>query len=112
MIGRRKFEVLKYPGSYIDGRWLTTNVTPTISTIYASLHPISDNELQSLDEGRRTQSNFKLISNSQLSVGKIGESNPDIIRFDNGEVYEVVKCDRWMNGILMHYRIIISKVEQ
>jgi hypothetical protein len=80
-------------------------------TIKASVQPLSANELQTLDEGRRSQTVYRLISKTPLTSVVINEQNPDLVRIGNVD-FEVFQCDPWQNGLCNHYSILVSKAVQ
>jgi hypothetical protein len=111
MLGRKLYTIRRYSGNYVNGNWVR-NPVPVVFTIYASVQPLKANELQTLDEGRRTSTILKLISNSPLQVADVTDTvNSDIITI-NGIPYEAVQCNPWQNGIINHYSIFIDKAKQ
>ena len=113
MLGRKLITVNRFAGSFVLGKWVVSNPTaPTVFTILASVQPLNDNEMQSLDEGRRDASNFKLISSTNLNSVEVAQNNPDKVILFGTEVFEVVQCKRFQSGIISHYNMIVSKAKQ
>jgi hypothetical protein len=66
--------------------------------------------MQLLPEGRRQTEAYRLYSETKLIAAnsKTGV-NADLVEYESAD-YEVLSVDRWKNGILPHYKIVIVKV--
>ncbi len=115
-LGRRTLQGRRPGGAYDDdGRWQET-AAGTFS-FEASVQPLSPRELKSLPEGRRASANFRLYTDYALrTVDDKNAKNPDrviiIDRAGFNRMYEVISVEDWGNGIIPHYKAIISLMEQ
>lgn len=105
---RRPLTVTRYPaGSFIQGVW--AQGTPSSVSIQASVQPTSPHDLQRLPEGRRESVSYTLFSDEQLFTAQQGEGqNSDQVTLD-GDLFEVVSCEKWQNGIVSHYKSIVQR---
>lgn len=109
------FDALRQPivakrppnGSYVDGVYVQGEPV-TIPNVRASIQPASSDDLQTLDENRRTQATFRLYTETKLREALEGVHNPDIVTIDS-EDYEVVKVFPWKNNILPHYKVLVQR---
>lgn len=95
----------KATGTIIDGIFTEGATTPT--NIMASIQPIKPHEVEQLPEGRRDSQSYWLFTDIALNM--ITSSNPNLVTIA-GEDYEVFKVEPWQNGILNHYKCLVSKV--
>ena len=94
-------------GEYINGIWV--DLTPTTTfTIWASVQPIKEQELESLPEGLRTSDVFKMYTNTHLLTAREDIKNPDEVDL-YGERYLVADVEIWGNTQLSHYKILVIK---
>jgi hypothetical protein len=108
-LGRRPVQGYRVSGSYVDGRW--TPAAPQPITVVASVQPLRGKELESLPEGRRQASAFKVYTDFALrTVDDKGTKMPDQLVVD-GLKYEVIKVYPFQSGIRSHYKGIISLME-
>jgi len=99
------------PGYYNEsGKWIEPQ--PTSFTIKGTLQPLSPEEIRLLPEGRRTSESYNIFSKTELKLSSIeNKTNPDIVLI-NGVKFEVIKVNKWTNGIIDHYHIIIVKIDE
>ena len=92
---------VKTPGAItlVNGR--ASQAAPTLSTIQASVQPLTMHQMQSLPEGRRNSKSFTIFTDTNL--GMITDKNPPIVTIENEE-YEIWKKASWQNGIINHYQ--------
>lgn len=111
MLGRKSFMVTRVkPGSYVNGRWVEESTIPF--EIKASKQPVSVNDLQSLEEGRRSSATYKFYTDTELFTADVTTGrNADKIEI-NSVMHEVIKVDPFLSGIISHYRVIVAKVAQ
>ena len=105
MIPRKLLVCYTLHGEYTNG-YYHENILSTFS-VFASIQPLSDREMQSLPEGRRNKETYKLFSFSLLNT--VEEQNRDVVII-NGETFEVIKRGTWKNGIIDHYTYIVVKI--
>lgn len=120
-LGRRPLSCVR-PGGSLDtetGRWSESSSAPF--TIQGSVQPLKGRELEALPEGRRAGSNFKIYTDTRLrTVDDKAQKNPDRLTFrvpahDSTApllTYEVIQVFEWQNGIVPHYKAIVSLLEQ
>jgi hypothetical protein len=98
-------------GQYVDGVYTTLGELETFY-IYANCQPASERDLEALPEGRRNNDSYVLFTDTLLRTAEVtGPNNPDIVELF-GEDFEVLGVGRWLNGLLSHYRIFVSKKVQ
>jgi len=81
-------------GSYVNGRW--TGPAPVVTDFFASIQPLTDAEMLSLPEGRRTRRYVKCYTNTLL---RIASQNPPIVAdqvFFDGNWFEVEVVETWI----------------
>lgn len=90
-------------------------------TIQASVQPMRGKDLLSLPEGRRASASFRLYTDFRLrTVDDKAQQNPDRVTFRIPahdltaplRTYEVIHVDDWQNGIVSHYKAVVSLLEQ
>lgn len=79
--------------------------------ITASVQPAGSKELQALPEGRRASQAFRLYTSTELFTASVGGRNADRVTLFGSE-FEVVAVDVWQNGIMPHYKVIVSRVAE
>lgn len=107
MLPRRKLEfkrVLK--GEYVNGVWVDGK--PITLWIHASVQSLTAKQMQSLPEGRRQMQSFTLFASIPLRTAEQNGNQADIVIID-GDQYEVVAVEHWNNGILPHYKIVVTR---
>lgn len=115
-LGRRPVTGVRPSGAYdAQGRWQESAVA-TLS-FEASVQPLSARELRSLPEGRKAEASFRLYTDYALrTVDEKGGKNPDRVklkdRSGNERLYEVISVEDWGNGIVSHYKVVVSLMEQ
>ncbi len=82
----------------------------TSFNIRASVQPLTPEEMQLLPEGRRQTEGYRLYTDTRLIAAnsKTGV-NADLVEYEGAD-YEVFAVDRWKNGILPHYKVLVAKV--
>jgi hypothetical protein len=118
-LGRRPISCLRPAGTYdAHGRWEEGAGKPF--TIEASVQPIRPRDLLSLPEGRRASAAFRLYTDYRLrTVDDKAAANPDRVTFRVPSydataplrTYEVIAVEEWQNGIVPHYKAIVSLLE-
>lgn len=109
MIPRKRIHLIRPEGGTRDpdtGKWIPG--TPKKFDIFASVHPLTPYEMQSLPEGRRARAAYTLISDSHLQT--VTDDNPDMVQID-GVTFEVLSVAASQNGIINHYECVVSKME-
>lgn len=120
-LGRRALSCIRPGGAYdsVSGKWVEATAVPF--TIEGSVQPLRARELNSLPEGRRATSAFRIYTDTRLrTVDDKAQSNPDRLTFrvpsyDSTapmRTYEVISVEEWQNGIVPHYKAIVSLLEQ
>lgn len=94
-------------GSYINGRW-TGEVVGTAYTITGSWQPASQTDVLTLPEGRRERAAYRIYTSSFFNSLQQNQ-NPDRVSMD-GKTYEVYAREDWKNGLLSHYKYIVTEV--
>ena len=108
MIPRKKLKYKRVlPGEYVDGVWVEGRMLDLFFT--ASVQPTTPKQMQSLPEGRRNVASFSLYTNTELRTAEQHSHQADIVVLDDGE-YEVSAVERWNNGIIPHFVLIVTKV--
>lgn len=63
-----------------------------------------------LPEGRRQTEAFRLYTETRLIAANDNTGvNADLVEYEGAD-YEVLSVDRWKNGILPHYKIVVVKL--
>jgi hypothetical protein len=119
-LGRRTLSCVRPGGAYdTNGRWTEGSSAPF--TIEGSVQPIRARDLESLPEGRRAGAAFRVYTDTRLrTVDDKAQKNPDrltfrVPSFDTTApllTYEVIAVFEWQNGIVPHYKAIVSLLEQ
>lgn len=119
-LGRRALSCVRPGGAYdVHGRWQESTGQPF--TIEGSVQPLRARELNSLPEGRRASAAFRIYTDFRLrTVDDKALKNPDRITFRVPSydttaplrTYEVISVEEWQNGIVPHYKAIVSLLEQ
>lgn len=103
-------------GSWVDGRWVPGTILSTF-TIMASIQPASSKDMQSLPEGRRDRSMYAMFTNTPLHIESIeAGTNPDVVALPDADgiisFYEVTQNSDWQNGVINHYRYIVTRASK
>jgi len=77
-------------------------------SFYASIQPLTPDEMQALPEGRRTLQAYNLFTDYLLQTGEAEDQMPDCVVID-GEHYEVISVARWRTTRLAHYEVIVAR---
>jgi hypothetical protein len=92
-------------GTYVKG--VFTEGTTSAIVITASVQSASPHDLESLPEGRRNAKTYRLYTDTRLRL--VTMSNPDKVGIF-GETYEVNLENAWQNGLINHYKYIVTKI--
>ncbi|HEU4402346.1 MAG TPA: hypothetical protein VFT43_09590 [Candidatus Polarisedimenticolia bacterium] len=109
MSGLRNFSLTvtrPAPGAYVDGVYAAG--APSTFAVRASVQPLRGRELEALPEGRRSRAAYRVYTDTLLRT--VDDANPDRIALF-GEAYEVIAIEHWQNGILPHYKAVLSKLD-
>lgn len=93
-------------GEYEHGIWKTTS-TQTL-TVYSSVQPAKETELQFLPEDRTGVQAYKLYTKQQVYRLRDG-GNSDVITF-KGQDYEVAHVEDWSNSLIPHFKTIVVRM--
>lgn len=93
-------------GSRVNGRYVET--PDTSYEITGSWQPATPREIQSLPEGRRERSVMKIYTSSELTNFSANQ-NPDRVTV-GGRTYEVFGKERWGNGLIPHFKYLVTEV--
>lgn len=106
---RQSLIVKRFTGeSYVKGRLV--DGTETQISIKASVQPATGRDTKLLPENRREVEHYKIYTDTELFTAEKGSSqSPDRVVYE-GNDYEVLKLGRWQNGIINHFKYMISKV--
>lgn len=89
-------------GAYVKGVW--TPGSETLSNIIIDVQPVTGNELESLEIGRRDLGKVKAYSNISLNVAdEKNKINGDIIVYDNRN-WEIISRLPYQHGLINHYK--------
>lgn len=105
---RQSYPVLtETPGGYVSG--LFTSGVRALSTVLASIQPVTGEDMITAPEGRRIQDMVKIYTATPLTqaVEATGQQ-PDIVVWQ-GYGYEVTSIDVWQSGVIPHYKIIATR---
>jgi len=96
-------------GDYNAGGFFEVSDAPSTFTIEASVQPMSGQEMKLLPENRREEEWTKIYTDTELySAEKGSTGNADIVTIA-GSSYEVFKVFPWLNGVISHYKVFLSK---
>jgi len=77
-----------------------------------SVQPVTGHDLLAVPEGRRETAIKRILTTFKLQgIDEDTSINPDRIDLEDGE-YEVFKVEDWQNGILSHYDVLVSRINQ
>lgn len=106
---RRRVKIHRPAGDYdVDGLWQESGAQD--KTIQASVQPVSGRDMHALPEGRRNRPAFYLFTDFALRT--VDEQNPDRVTLEDGRLYEAISVEAWQNGVLPHFKALISRCEQ
>lgn len=94
----------KTGGAFTNGKWAGEVETDIAFT--CSLQPLSERDLLTLPEGRRTSETYRIFSDTELKT--VEAQNPDEVVY-NGERFEIYTVGKWQNQIINHFTYIIIK---
>jgi len=105
-------------GSYVNGIWTPAEVVwndggswddnlswgdPFPFTVYGSVQPSNENELNLLPEGRREDGAYTIRTRVELRAG-------DLVPIGDQD-HEVIRRQVWQNGVIPHYVGIAVRVQ-
>lgn len=99
----------KTSGGYVKGIW--QNGSETEISFSGTFQPASGKELENLPEGKRSHSIYKIfagLENEFTSSDDLKQLEADCISL-NGEVYQIIKVDKWDNGLLPHWEFLVER---
>ena len=105
---RQSYPVLtEAPGGYVGG--LFAPGARALSTVPASIQPVTGADMITAPDGRRIQDMVKIYTDAPLTqaVEATGQQ-PDIVVWQ-GYGYEVTSIDVWESGVISHYKIIATR---
>ncbi len=107
---RQPLVVKRFTGESYDVDGFLIEGTETQINIEASVQPATGKETMLLPENRRETEHYKIYTDTELFTAEKGSSqSPDRVVYV-GNDYEVTKLGRWQNGIINHFKYMISKV--
>jgi hypothetical protein len=105
---RRELTITSETGDYVNGYWQADAGQPTTSKITASVQPANDKQRKNLPEGFDVDSVLELGTESALYVAERGGKRlSDKVTID-GQLYDVIRLERWQNTIISHRWYIIA----
>ena len=105
---RQSYPVLtETPGGYVNG--LFTPGSRALSTVLASIQPVTGEDMITAPEGRRIQDMVKIYTATPLTQSEEATGQqPDIVVWQ-GYGYEVTSIDVRQAGVIPHYKIIATR---
>ena len=77
--------------------------------IKGSLHPTSGRQIQSLLEGKKYSSLYKIITGTKLNTYEVKtQMKGDVVEID-GDDYDVISEAKHSNGIISHYTYTVAR---
>lgn len=110
---RRNVSVLRYPKGGYSPQGRPKGQTPEMITIRALVQTATDEELQKVEEGRRTKGGIKIYTDLELRPRTASvelQVQPDEVLWD-GRKWQVEKVDNWSEHGF-HYKAIAIKMGQ
>jgi len=102
IVGTRTQAGSRVKGHFVDGSTSVLNFT-------ASVQPLTGDERETLPEGLREKGAFRLYTDFKLRTDDQKTKDPaDRVTLENKE-YLVVMLEPWQNGIIPHYKAIVSE---
>ncbi len=108
---RKPLTINRVAGAYDHGKWVEGDTIDF--EIQASVQPVkslSENEMQSIPEGRRQSAMFRIYTNTELLTTEI-DQQPDRAMI-NGEEFELFVSNPWQNNVINHYKYVLVKMEK
>jgi hypothetical protein len=98
-------------GDYINGRW-KEGANPEYFTVFGSIQPDSGETVQSLLEGKRVSSIYRIFTDVKLQeADPLNKVTGDIVKI-NGQDYEVIQVQSWQNGLIPHYESVVIREKE
>lgn len=91
-------------GGYVNGKWQSGSESNI--TIKASVQAASGEDLQSLEEGRRSMQSLTIYTDEKLET--VDSQNPDKVTLF-GEEYEIITVEPYQSDIISHYKCIAQR---
>ena len=101
----------KRKNSYVNGKSVIENDGEPF-TIRGSLQPDTGEKLQTLLEGRRASSIYKIYTNTYMNTVNQNNNTVSDVVFIDGYEYEVIDVAKWGNGLIGHYKIICMREKE
>lgn len=84
-------------GKYVDGIWQEDKCKDKTTTVFASIQPVTGDDLKRLEEGDRQSDTRKLYSADPLYTSNdTNQAHADIVLID-GKEYQVQVAEHWPN---------------
>lgn len=104
----KPFTVRRATRTLVRGVW--TDGTPSDSTHYGSIQPLSGKDLEMFPPASRTTGKVWIYTDSTLSTRTEGSTVPaDIVLF-KGSKYEVIPWQAWDNDLIPHNKYLAEYV--
>jgi hypothetical protein len=98
------------PGPTINDRGTIKPGAIVTGTVKGTLSVASPNDIALLEEGKRTQQAYKLITETSLQTAQPGGIVPAWIQVLS-QWFEVAAALPWQNNVISHYEYIVVKIE-
>lgn len=106
---RKKHLITRFnPGHWEEDEWINGGYVSV--PIRASVQPASGEEVQNLPEGLRKAGAYVLFTSTPLVCGRETDQESDTIKLF-GSTYEVYSVFAWQNGVINHYRALLTRKE-
>ena len=116
MIPLRKFDLTVNRNtslSIVKGQHDPTNDVWDSFQIKASVQPLDGKTLATLPENQRTLETYRVYTSTELKT--IREKEVPKLKADRitifGRLFEVIRVDNWQNGLINHYKAIVSGID-
>lgn len=100
--------IRKEAGSHQDYKWVPGAEVEI--QIKASVQPITGSKLSVMPEGYRERGLYKLFTDTELKTVGTGTRDPDIVVIGSSK-YTCEEIREWQNGIIPHYEVIVSRID-
>jgi len=103
--------ILRYSKTGYDKGGRENAQKPEKITIRAVIQTATDEDLQKVDEGRRTKGGIRVFTASELRTASVeGQHQPDVVLWE-GRKWQVEKVDNWAD-YGFHFKSIAIKMGQ
>lgn len=105
---RQAFDALhEAAGSYVNG--IYTAGAKTVSSVVASIQPVTEQDMITPPEGRRLSDMVKIYTDSDLQVTEEGSNlQPDLVVW-RGYAYEINSASVRQMGVINHYKYFATR---